>query len=271
MTDNITDKRCSVVFRGDIVMGKNLPEVKQKLKKIFKVDDARVNSLFIGKPVSLKTKLSLPEAEKYKAILEQVGIVVSIESAQDNEIKPAKNPLASNVIASVNEKSLKPKSPKESLGEPSADGWNLAPIGSLLQDKKVGVKQKEINVNVDHLSIAVQEGNLIKDNERMAAPRPAVNAALFDWELTPYGEALLKEAEKKKVQAVDVDTASLSVLENDGNLLKEAEKKKVQAVDIDTTSLSVLENEGNLLKEGEKKKVEDVNVDTSHLSLASDE
>jgi hypothetical protein len=239
----MTDKRCSVVFRGDIVIGKSLPEVKQKLKKIFKVDGARIDSLFLGTPVPLKTKLSLPEAEKYKAILEQAGIVVAIESAQNDGVKSAKKPLVSETNTPIKAAVLKTKKITDNSLDPSTDTWRLAPVGSLLQDKKVARKQKEIAVNVDHLSVAAQEGNLIKDNERVKAPSPAVNADVLDWELTPYGETLLKEAEKKKLQVVEVDT----------------------------TSLSVLENEGSLFKGGEKKKVEGVNVDTSHLSLVSDE
>lgn len=240
----MTDKKCSVVFRGDIVIGKSLPEVKQKLQKIFKVDDARVESLFVGKPVPLKTNLSLPEAEKYKTILEQAGIVVSIESTQSNKVKHLKKTLVPQVSDSKNKTNVSLSNPPiDNSADTSNDGWHLAPVGSLLQDKKTEKKQKDIVVNADHLSIAAQEGNLIKDNERMASPRPVVNADVLDWELTPYGEALLKEAEKKKVEAVNIDTASLFALENEGNLLKASEKKQVEAVIIDTSHISLISDE----------------------------
>jgi hypothetical protein len=62
----------SVIFRGDIVLGKNLVDVKQKLAQLFKVDDARIERMFTGKPIPLKANIALVQAKKYQAVLAQV-------------------------------------------------------------------------------------------------------------------------------------------------------------------------------------------------------
>lgn len=54
----------SVIFRGDIVLGKNLVEVKQKLAQLFKVDAPRIERMFTGKPVPLKANIGLVQAKK---------------------------------------------------------------------------------------------------------------------------------------------------------------------------------------------------------------
>lgn len=248
----MTDKPYIVVFRGDIVIGKALPEVKQNLKRIFKVDDARIDSLFTGKPVPLKTNLSLQDAEKYQTILQQAGIVVSLEQAQEKTQEKTRNDKTASLKSDKTKKINKPSPAQDE--QPAAvvqkkentlsdaGEWQLAPVGSLLQDKKKQ-QAKIITINVDHLALMPQEGNLLKDNERRPTPRPTINVEVLNWELTPYGEALLKEAEKKKVVPMNVDIASLSLAKNEGNLIKESEKKQFKPIDIDTSHLALVPEE----------------------------
>ncbi len=46
-----------IVFRGDIVLGTPLPKVKENLMRLFKIDAAKVESLFSGQAVVLKRGL----------------------------------------------------------------------------------------------------------------------------------------------------------------------------------------------------------------------
>lgn len=234
------DDTYSVIFRGDIVIGKNLPEVKQKLKKIFKVDDARIDKLFTGKPVSLKTNLSVSEAEKYQAVLQQAGIVVSIESAAEKKDKPIPHDKKDHK-ATVSENNTPTKDNSKHIADQSDnDEWKLAPLGSLLVDKKQTKPKKIREVNTDHLAVMAQEGNLIKDDERTATPAAVVDVDVLDWELTPYGESLLKEAELKKTVVPAINIDSLSLAKQEGDLLKEAEKAKPKIINIDTEHLKIV-------------------------------
>ena len=58
-----------IVFRGDLMPGHKLPEVKARLARLFKIDAARVEPLFSGAAVVLKRNLDRATADKYVAAL----------------------------------------------------------------------------------------------------------------------------------------------------------------------------------------------------------
>ncbi len=242
----MTDKHYSVVFRGDIVLGKNLLDVKQKLKQLFKVDDARIDSLFVGKPVPLKSNISLDEAERYKTVLHQAGIVVVIESPKKAEVvrEVTRKPVKDDVPTEAKKTPVDTTANTDSISE--IEQWKLAPVGSLLVDKKKKAESPDVvEVNVDHLAVLPQEGNLLNDDEREAASAPAVDVASLDWELTPYGESLLKDAERKKIIPADVDTSELSLANVGVDLLQKGDKKAAQSVDINTDYIHLSPNENS--------------------------
>ncbi len=238
----MTDKHYSVVFRGDIVLGKNVLDVKQKLKKLFNVDDARIDSLFVGKPVPLKSNISLDEAERYKTILHQAGIVVVVESPKKAE--PVHKSTKADMPAEAKKSTSDASSNIDSISE--TEQWKLAPVGSLLADKKKKSEAEPVvDVNVDHLAVLPQEGNLLNDDERIAVSAPAVDMESLDWELTPYGESLLKDAERKKVIPAEVDTSELSLANVGVDLLQTGDKEAVQSVDINTDHIHLSPNENS--------------------------
>jgi hypothetical protein len=250
------DTAYAVIFRGDIVMGQSLPDVKQRLKQIFKVDDARIDNLFKGKPVPLKTHLTQDDAEKYRLILRKAGAVVVVEAM--SQAKPA--PTVSKATAS-----------STGILRPSAQ-WRLAPVGSRLSDSSAAASTPKI-ISLAHLTVAPQLGNLLKDNERPSIPEATINANSLDWDLSPLGEALLRETEKapESVSGIDPETLSWGLTPVGESLLTAAEKAVVPAVTIDTSALSVAEMGGDLLNPSEKKQSASVEIDTSHLNLVNDD
>ena len=50
----MADELFNVVFRGDIVSGHNLADVKARFAQLFKTDIAKVENFFAGRPVVLK-------------------------------------------------------------------------------------------------------------------------------------------------------------------------------------------------------------------------
>lgn len=198
----MADKQYAVVFRGDIQMGFALAKVKENLKKVFKVDDARIENLFSGKPIHLKRHLSLEQAQHYQNILKQAGAMVSITEAVDEKNKAAVsgNNVKSNIALPSSSKSTQQKQDQgKQLQEKQQAQWQLAPVGSLLFD----TKQKEshtVDISVDHLSVLPQEGNLISDAEREGEAVISIDADALDWKLSSYGESLLKEESEKKLR-----------------------------------------------------------------------
>lgn len=78
-----------IVFRGDIILGHSLEEVKLRLQKLFKADAAKIDALFCGRPVPLKRNLDEATARKYKAVLQKAGAEVSIKPAGSVKKQPA--------------------------------------------------------------------------------------------------------------------------------------------------------------------------------------
>lgn len=87
----MTDKRYSVIFTGRIVEGAQPEAVKANLAKLFKVDAARVEAMFAGKPVVIKKSLDAEKARGYRDALAKAGAAVSVveDSAADATPPPA--------------------------------------------------------------------------------------------------------------------------------------------------------------------------------------
>ena len=73
------DSRVQLVFRGEILSGFSLDEVKRHLGELFKVDEARRAHLFSGERVVIRQSLRLDEAERYTQRLAQFGALLHIE------------------------------------------------------------------------------------------------------------------------------------------------------------------------------------------------
>lgn len=219
----MSENSYAIIFRGDILPGFLLPDVKQNLKKVFKADDARIAGLFNNKPVVLKKQLSYQEASRYQAVLQQAGAAVSIE------------PLPAS------EKATRPGATTEaSLSQRSQGGrsWQLAPVGSLLVDANVE-PPVATEIDISHLALLPQSGYLLSEDERQSGEE---NRAIEveDWRLTPYGESLLRESERASTASVDVDISRLSIAEGGGYLLKEEERAIATALMVATDHIELL-------------------------------
>lgn len=248
MTDNY-----SVIFRGDIVLGKNLVDVKQKLAQLFKVDDARIERLFTGKPVPLKANTSLTQAKKYQAILNQVGIVTSVidNSIADitstiNKVseKPfsKKTTTASFTLISNDDKSAasaETSTPynKSSTTVASTTDFSLAPVGSdLLDDKQ---QASDTPVDTAHISLSPQEGNIVKEDERIEPLPVTIDLDSLQWDIADAGETLLNESERVQIEPLNIDTDDLSISDVGGALLKEEDRQPVEEVDVDISHIKL--------------------------------
>ena len=245
MTDN-----CSVIFRGDIVLGKNLVDVKQKLAQLFKVDDARIERLFTGKPVPLKANTSLAQAKKYQAILNQAGIVtVIIDNSAANanaasEKSAAKTTAAASIAPVINSDVNATASVETATSSKTATTtvaptttFSLAPAGSDLLDSK---QQASVApVDTAHLSLSPQEGNIVKEDERLAPLPATIDLDSLEWDIADAGEILLKESEREKIQALDIDTNDLSISDVGSTLLKDEDRHRVEEVDVDISHIKL--------------------------------
>ncbi|WP_339489399.1 DUF805 domain-containing protein [Pseudomonas sp. EL_65y_Pfl2_R95] len=69
----MTQARFKIVFNGELMPDVALETAKDNLAKLFKSDNARINTLFSGSSIALKRDLLEDEADKYIAVLERAG------------------------------------------------------------------------------------------------------------------------------------------------------------------------------------------------------
>lgn len=227
----------SVIFRGDIVFGKKLADVKQKLSQLFKVSDARIEGMFTGKPVPLKKNIALAQSKKYQRVLRQAGIITEIvETSARLDPSPSAQP--PKVPAPKDIQKASEKAPVTESKVAASVDFSLAPMGSDLFEEE----QKELPppVVVDHISLAEHRGNIIEDDERLTPLPTMVDAESLDWDITEVGEVLLKPSEYKSVEVSNVNIDNISLADTGGELLKADEKKVIKRVNIDTRHIKLL-------------------------------
>ncbi len=77
------DTSYRVVFKGNIAAGHDPDSVRRDFIRLFKIDPARVEDYFCGKPVMLKKGLNHQDAARLVAAMEHVGIPCVLESGKE--------------------------------------------------------------------------------------------------------------------------------------------------------------------------------------------
>lgn len=74
-----------VVFRGEILKGRDPAEVKAELAALFKAKPESVEKLFSGKPVVIASRVDERQARKYKDAFEKAGAGCEVRSLEEND------------------------------------------------------------------------------------------------------------------------------------------------------------------------------------------
>jgi len=96
----MSDTRYNLVFSGQVVGGADPATVKQNLAKLFKIDAARVEALFSGKPAVLKKDADQAAAMKFRAALRQAGAQCQMVAIGDNGTPAPSAPVQASTKAS---------------------------------------------------------------------------------------------------------------------------------------------------------------------------
>ena len=81
-----------VVFNGMMVRGVEPDQVKQNLAKLFKVDISKIEPLFSGNMVVVKSGIDQEAAGRYQAAMKKAGAVCAIREKQNENVKPKADP-----------------------------------------------------------------------------------------------------------------------------------------------------------------------------------
>lgn len=235
-----------IIFRGDIVFGHQLADVKLKLQHLFKADAAKIDSLFTGRPVPLKRNLDEATANKYRDVLIKSGAMVEIYPSDKS---PANTPVV-----------VRPVRPKE----PESSRWTLAPVGSYLSPVVQRSPQPVAQIDVSGLSLRPAEGNLV-DSAEVSHEIEAVVIAP-DLGLAAVGEYLIDADEKLELPLVEIELEDWEIAAAGSDLLTDDERPRVVPVAVANSDFGLAPAGSDL---GQlKPNVKPVAPDISKLRLA---
>lgn len=245
----MTEEKFNIVFRGDIVAGHKLPEVKQRLAQLFKIDTAKVEPLFSGRAVVLKRNLDSATANKYQQVLTKAGAQVSI-SAADGVAKPAaqspkpkpQSTLKERLAQAEAQTGAPPSTPSTSPSTPppqaapakpvDAGGISIRPMEGELLDASEKKPPEAREVDTSSLSMADVGADMLTDSERPSPPAPVASP---DFDIAEVG-ADLADA-KPALPELDIDFSRFD-LAPAGSDMNQA-KKPAPPPPPDTSGLSV--------------------------------
>ena len=142
-----------LVFRGEIVEGNSLEEVKQRVAASFNLDPAAADQLFSGTPVRLKRGVNKITAERILQRLSDAG-AIAIIVPNSTEPEPAQQ-----------------------------DPLSLAPLGSNVVDSAEKGKAKVVfAASLDHLSLEPVGTRMVKETEVPPVTTPDLDTSKFSLE-----------------------------------------------------------------------------------------
>ncbi|UTF59971.1 hypothetical protein [Gilvimarinus sp. DA14] len=230
------DALFDLVFRGDIVLGHNLEDVKKRLQQLFKADAKRIEALFTGRPVPLKRKLDKATALKYQAVLQKAGAEVNLvaSSATASGDKPAAAPQRGLSLAPVGSSLLRPtERQRQVVAEVNVAAFSLRPVGDLLLDQTERRQGSGVAAVAPDFDLAPAGEALLSEDERGGLPLPELDVE--DWGLSEPGADLLEPQERKRAEPVAVAELAVELAPVGSDLGQK--KERPQPVEPDISGL----------------------------------
>lgn len=135
----MSDRRFEVIFRGDVVPGQSLMDVKRRLAELFGAPATKVEQMFSGRPVVIKRDLDEEAAARYRVALKDAGALVELRPVDpdsqigkdtnraDQTVPPAAN-LARGADGPSGQNTVAPQSGPEH--SKAAETIGVAPVGA---------------------------------------------------------------------------------------------------------------------------------------------
>lgn len=257
----MSDELFNVVFRGDIVPGQSLPEVKQRFAHVFRLEPDKVDAYFSGKPVTLKKECDRATADKFKAVLQQAGALVDIKSASVPAVAPRPAParpvaamppavaapvVAAPVVAAAATPTPVPVAPVQTVPvEPSPADWTLNRQGTELLRPEERVAPPPAQISIDHIQLKKRNPFALDDEEPLeeAKETPPPTLDLSAYKLAASGVPL---ADETPFVPLNIDLSALTLDRPGADVLREDEREVVVPVVVDVSAMSLAAPGGEL-------------------------
>jgi hypothetical protein len=261
----MADELFNVIFRGEVLAGRNPAEVKARFAQLFKMDAAKAEGFFSGKPVVLKPNCDRATADKFKAVLEQAGAGVEIRAvapaaqaapspatpqaappvAPRPQPAPAAPPAQQSAVQSATPPASAASVSSVAASAPPADSWSLSAAGSnLLRPNEINTPAAK-DIDISHLAV-VKPKLFSTEPEEPLEPARAVQAPsmnLSAYSVANVGEPLVP-FEEFVPRELDLSEFVLDAVGAD--VLRPEERKEFVPANVDTSSMNIAPAGGDL-------------------------
>ncbi|HQQ64267.1 MAG TPA: hypothetical protein PLF22_11940 [Pseudomonadales bacterium] len=241
----MADELFNVVFRGDIVPGQSLPEVKQRFAQLFKLDAAKTDAYFTGKPVVLKKECDRATADKFKQALQQAGVLVDIKSVAPAPVSaPSQSVPQAAPVAPQSSPAAVAATPAPAPVASEAS-WSLSARGSVLIKPEEVVTPEPVKVSTDHIAV-VKRNPFASDAEAPLEPARDVAPPPLDLSAYAVGKAGEPLVEYQEFVPLDIDLSAITLDHPGASLLREDEIMPVMDIELDLSDFALAPPGGDL-------------------------
>lgn len=249
----MSDELFNVIFRGEVVPGHNVADVKARFAQLFKTEPAKVEHFFAGKPVVLKANCDRATSDKFRTVLEQAGAIVEIRSAAPPAPAASPAPAAPKPAAPVSAPAPAPAAaapapaaaPRPAPAAAPADPWSLSAPGSELLRPDEVVHAEPVKVDISQISVVKRNPFSTDAEEPLEAERHVAPPALdlSGLKLGEVGETLV---EFKEFVPKEIDLRELSLDAPGADVLRPEERQEFVPVNVDTSAMDIAPAGGDL-------------------------
>jgi len=221
----MSEELFDVVFFGILQPGKDREVVMQNMAQLFKTEPAKLAPYFAGGRKVIKGGVTAGTAEKYRAALENVGLVIKLEPAD----------------AAPSQKAAAPEDTGNSSGttgaatQTAADtgSMSVAPVGADVLENPPELEAQKIE-DISGITMAEAGADVI-ENPVEVAPQPIGD--ISDLSMAEPGSDVLEHHEEVAAQPIG-DISDLSLAEVGADMVENPKPKKAAPVP-DTSELSL--------------------------------
>ena len=162
-----------VVFRGEILPGKQVKEVKKRLSMLLKTDAGSIDRLFSGQPVAVRKNVDEATGRKFEKVFSTAGAVCCLEPVGGATAPAAISPGATTVMNADGGKMII-TNVETVPGKTIVEHFGLV-SGSTIRAKHVG---RDIMASLKNLIGGELKGytQLLKESRRQAMDRMVAQA-----------------------------------------------------------------------------------------------
>lgn len=216
MGEVMESEKFNLVFKGEILPRQDVQEVKQNMASLFKLPMATVEKLFSGQPIVLKKSLDLTAANRYRVAIKKAGARVNLvktsvvcQTPQANTAEATQS--STTAVTSETKAQLITEESDSAVQEDEKPAFELLEAGCdlLREDERTTAHWVPLEIDLSHLSLKENEGNLL-DKGEIDTPAP-IDVVDIDADILPAGSDLLPESERKVTQPIEIDDLALDI------------------------------------------------------------